>query len=445
MPADYTKQKKANTLRHFISLLHPFMGSVAYFFKSNIDGFRTIWQHWVKTPLSDVGTGFSVLVVSLSGFILYTAKNKNLAKNFNFFYATLQMVFALLSGLMASASLAIAISAMALNIVYSLGMFVYSFYKYKSYAKENTAQSLMLKKIYKKAMIKYAMLFAISLFVLSSFLVVSVFFPFVTAAASLSVGLVTSIMLLGLGIYSAYCFFHFPKPSIENQAVIAEKSKLTNSISKNDLSAVDNKRVIFSDNYKKATFEYYQVNEKITQLTGNSDQDRKTLILEAYKNILQLEQQIFKARARGDGGFWSQESKRLAKLDFYKKSLVFLLPASPSKAYLYLDSLKELVEPNVIIKLKFLYESKRYALIQEKLIEADKSTGYYSEGQFKKYLNSLKQSVYQSFFRNIGKVEAFINALESYIEKATKQEQEQEQEQEKVVACISNRPRSITL
>lgn len=84
MSADHSKPSKVNILSRFIDSLQSFMGSVAYFFKSNIDGLRTIWQHWVKTPLSDTGTVLSVLMAFLSGLILYKAK-KNLGKTFVFF------------------------------------------------------------------------------------------------------------------------------------------------------------------------------------------------------------------------------------------------------------------------------------------------------------------------------------------------------------------------
>lgn len=417
MSADHSKQSKINILSRFIDLLQSFMGSVAYFFRSNIDGLRTIWQHWVKTPLSDTGTVLSVLMAFLSGLILYKAKNKNLGKTFDFFYSMLQATLALLTLAASFATgtvLAIAISAMVLNIAYSLGSFVYSFYKYRSYAKETTVENLNMLHAYKNAMLRYAAGFIISLVVLTSFLVVSVFFPFVAAAVSLSIGLATSIMLLGLGIYSVYSFFHSSKCQSKKQ----ENTEISEMPKREKLSSavIDNNSRIFSNIYKENTFEYYQVNEFLTQLTGDLDKDRKTLILEAYKGILQLQREIFKDRARG-GAFWDQEPKRLAKLDFYKKSLVLLLPTSPAQASLYLSKIDGLGKPD-IISLELMYKSN-YKLIKGNLIEktGDKLGEYYSKQQLKLFLSTLETRTHQSFFKNRGKVEIFIQTLEIYFEK----------------------------
>ncbi len=138
---------------------------------------------------------------------------------------------------------------MVLNIAYSLGSFVYSFYKYRSYAKETTVENLNILRAYKNAMLRYAAGFTISLVVLTSFLVVSVFFPFIAAAVSLSIGLATSIMLLGLSINSVYRFFHSPK----YQSKKRENTEISEMPNREKLSSavIDNKSTIFSNIYKK--------------------------------------------------------------------------------------------------------------------------------------------------------------------------------------------------
>ncbi|MDQ8039064.1 MAG: hypothetical protein REH83_01510 [Rickettsiella sp.] len=452
---DPVKHSKASSLRRFISLFRPFMGSVAYLFKSNVDGLRTIWQHWVKTPISDIGVVFSTFVVFLSGLILYKAKNRNFGKTFDFLYSALQATFALLT-LAAFATgtiLAIAITAMALNLTYLLGSLAFSFYKYKSYSK-NSLEHAKIRQAYKNEMVQSAKGLIIGAVVLTSFLVVSVFFPYIAAVVSMSIGLATSSMLLCLGFYTAYKFFYPSKPQNKKKEIVnkvsvitsnpqetvsstildssksainlqvkkTEVAEITSNNQKNVSSVVleNNKSTIFN-NLHKRTFEYYHIDEQLAQLTDDLDKNRKTLIIEAYKSILQLKQEIFKSRG-GGSGFWNQEPKRLAKLDFYKKGLVFLLPSLPSEVSIYLRSIDGLIEPDVI-SLELLYKSGRHALIRENLIEAEGKPGeYYSEKRFEVYLNRLKQNTFQSFWRDKGKVEVFIQAIKSLFETIRNQE-----------------------
>ena len=401
MPADSFKNSKASLLRRLISVLQPFMGSVGYFLKSNLDGLRSIWQHWIKAPSLDVGAGLFSIMALLSGLILYKAKNKNLDKTFDFLYFSLQATLAVLTmgvvGLAPPAIITIIISAMALNMVYSLGGLIYSFYKYRNYA--NLAEALSIRQSYKNAMFKYGLGLFISAVVLTSFLVVTVFFPYVAAAVSLSIALATSAMLLSIGIYKVYKFF---SPAEQKNATSYSPEIIANG------------NVISKPSVRPSSFEYHYVNERL-KLTGNCHQDRKTLILEAYGKILQLEKQIHCAKGGVGEIFWSQEAKRQAKLDFFNESLSFLLSTLSPQDISYADGLDEVNKINAIsiVRLFKMHEAVHKQKNLHKL-----NNNYLSEKP-QDYLEGLNSKVHQSFLRKTGETEFFIQAMKSYFKNLT--------------------------
>ncbi len=106
---------------------------------------------------------------------------------------------------------------------------------------------------------------------------------------------------------------------------------------------------------------------------------------------------------------------------------MLLLPTSPAQASLYLSKIAGLSEPD-IINLELIYKSS-YKLIKENLIEkiGDKLGEYYSEQQLKLFLSTLEPRTYHSFLKNRGKVEIFIQALETYFEKLAQHTTTQEE------------------
>lgn len=270
--------------------------STIFVFKSNINNIRSIFE---KT-LSPILLPLAIIPDAIAGlFALYhfvRAKNKNLGKTFDLIHTATKtaLVFtAVFAGLSLFVVHSLFLAAVGSSVVYHLGLSIYHAYHWLKATKDSPTAIF-----HKTNTINNITATSIGSIVIAGIVLTMVFAPYLGAAALAGSGITVAAMLIASTTYSVYR--NFKNPSVTTQTNAPEHQNNPNEASTE------------SSQENHVNSNYYTC---YPELTGNKEKDKKFLMEAIEAKKTKIKQQINSSKNSFFGRFWSEESKRNAKLN----------------------------------------------------------------------------------------------------------------------------------
>lgn len=413
MPIDPSKNKLED-----IESGNDFLKNLTRFTDSMLNSNATLSQkHWFKSicfPLAFV----LELINSLFKILRFIKlDNKNLGNSSNLILALISTILTFIavvcffSGFFSVAVGICLVTSMSLGVLFNLSLLIYNFFQFNRL--EITKENNKIKATYKSNCFKYGSGLLVGFITLSVF-VMSVFFsPYLITGILVGAGIFSGIIVLVAGFYklASYIQNSMTTPSkistssslIEPIVPFSEYERLMDNL--NLLHLNDS-----TENFN--SFQYYKNENYCEHLTNDLSKNRAYLLTVIFKKINFLDYEIEKNKRKLGEQVWTQEQKRIEKINLLINLSIFLLPTSEKLTQNTIKMIKTKIPISTLSYEKIMVQFHHLNDLKNK-----NNVCWKTHEDFYDFFKDYPiEKAFQSFFKDVSDVKALYNAVIDHFE-----------------------------
>ena len=393
-----------------------FLKNLTRFTDSILNSNATLSQkHWFKSiffPLAFVLELISSLFKVLRFIKL---DNKNLGNSSNLILALISTILTLIAvvcffaGFFSVAVGICLVTSMSLGILFNFSLLIYNFFQFNRL--ETTEKNNKIKAIYKSNCFKYGSGLLVGFITLSVFVMTVFFFPYLTTGILVGAGIFSGIIVLVAGFYKLATY-------IQNSMITSSKISTSSSLIEPIVPFSEYERLMDNLNHVPLneptenfnSFQYYKNENYCEHLTNDLSKNRAYLLTVIFKKINFLDYEIEKNKRKLGEQVWTQEQKRIEKIDLLINLSIFLLPTNEKLT----QNTIEMIETKIPIS-TLSYEK---IMVQfHHLNDFKNNVCWKTHEDFYIFFKDYPiEKAFQSFFKDVSDVKAIYNAVNDHFE-----------------------------